>query len=47
MACTCTNCIYGEYKGPDERHLGAEEYDCYCHYWGKWVRLGGKCNQYA
>ena len=45
--CCCCNCKYGELTNNKiEFHYGAEEKDCYCHYYGKFVGREGKCSNY-
>lgn len=45
MAC-CENCIHAEVER-DSKTIGANsKIDVYCHYWKKWVGLGGSCSEY-
>ncbi len=46
MEC-CANCIYCQFKGKDEKHLGANQVDWWCNYYQKWLHnSSGKCSKY-
>ena len=47
MACNCCDCIYGELTNVEiEFHFGAEDKDCYCHLYNKFVGRYGSCSNY-
>lgn len=48
MSNNCCDCIYGELTDNEiEFHFGAEDKDCYCHYYCKFVRrTSGCCPQF-